>query len=414
MSFPPTHAPPNTAPPLINAAWPIAGRGAGGPARAHRLLRLAIGLMLVTLGIGFNWDRRWHTTHSFDTFYSPPHLFIYTMILIASLLVAVLAFAPGYREWFGPPVRLWPLRLAAPGPVFVAGAGFAGLGLAGLLDSLWHTAFGLDETNWSTPHAMLGWGWLVVCLGFLSCRLALRPWRPWRPWTTGLFALLVLGFSQRPLLGVLQDYTTPTRIAAIARLPVFAIQPAVQHTFRIELAWNLSRTNPWFVLPAALWAGAVLALLRRLLRHPATLLGFLTLWSAGSLIIAYAGWQRGDRFFSLHEGSPPAAWLPLPLLPAAATLALARWRGLRKWFACGLAGATFAALVFVTWGRTPIAALLALLAPGVTIAGGALGGWVWRLLDRPTARTVWPFVVGCLVIPFFTGVIDLALRRATP
>ena len=60
------------------------------------------------------------------------------------------------------------------------------LGFAGLvLDNYWHTNFGLDETAWSMPHAMLGWSWFVAMLGFIACRLALRPYRPLR-WVTAV------------------------------------------------------------------------------------------------------------------------------------------------------------------------------------------------------------------------------------
>ena len=395
------------------ALRPGVSRG-GDPGRAHRLLRVALGLLLATLGLGLGWDRRWHATHVFDTFYSPPHLFIYAATTLTAVAVTLLAFKHGLREPFGAPVRLWPLRVAAPGPVFIAGAGVVGLGLAGLLDDLWHTAFGLDETGWSAPHAMLAWGWLVVALGFLSCRLALRPWRPWRPWTTELYALLLLGVSQRPLLGPLGDSRTPERAAAIARLPLFAAQPAVQHTLRIAAAWDLSRTNPCFVLVASLWLGVALALLRTLLRRPAALLGLLTLWSAGALAASWATARGLDRALGLPAGHDPARWLPLPLLPAALALTLAGRLGLRERAAWALAGAVFVALVFATWGRTPLAALFSVGAGAVVPPAARLGGWLWATLERPTPRAVWTLALGCAAAPLLTGLLDLALRRATP
>ncbi len=398
------------------AAPPARSRGLsrGDPARAHAALRLALGLLLATLAVGLPWDRRWHTTHVFDTFYSPPHLFIYTATTLTAVVVTLLALKRGLREPFGPPVRLWPLRVVAPGPVFIAGAGFVGLGLAGLLDHLWHTAFGLDETAWSAPHAMLGWGWLVAFLGFLSCRLALRPARPWHRRTTLLFAFLILGFSQRPLLGPLGEIRPPARAAALARLPVFAAQPPLLHTLRIETAWDLSRTDPCFVLVAALWLGVTLAVLRGLIRRPSALVGLLTLWSVGASAASWATARGLERALALPAGHDPALWLPVPILPAAMALALAGWLGLRERAAWTLAGAVFAALVFATWGRTPLAALAALGAVALVPPGARLGRWLWATLERPTPRAAWTLALGCATLPLLTGSLDLALRHATP
>ena len=387
---------------------------ADAPARAHAALRLAIGLLLATLGVGLGWDRRWHATHVFDTFSSPPHLFIYTATTLTAVVVTLMAFKRGLRESFGPVVRLWPLRVAAPGPVFIAGAGFVGLGLAGLLDDLWHTAFGLDETGWSAPHAMLAWGWLVAALGFLSCRLALRRACPWRPWTAPCFACLILGFSTRPLLGPLGDERTAARTAAIARLPVFAAQAPLQHTFRIETTWGLARTNPWFAVVVALWAGALLALLGALLRRPSALLGLLALWATWGAATGLATARGADRRFGLHEAHDLAVWLPPALPVLVAALALARRLGCGARRSWALAGVAEALVVFAVWGRTPAAAALALLAPGVLMLGAALGHRVWATLASPRPRRVWALVVGCACAPLLTGLVDLALRHATP
>jgi hypothetical protein len=62
-------------------------------------------------------------------------------------------------------------------------------GLAGFCDSIWHTAFGPDETLWSFPHSMLGWGLMIAFLGITSCRLALIEWKP-----IGWGSAIVFGF----------------------------------------------------------------------------------------------------------------------------------------------------------------------------------------------------------------------------
>lgn len=46
---------------------------------AHRLLWLAVIFDFLAFGVGFEWDKRWHATHAFEDFFSPLHLFIYTI-----------------------------------------------------------------------------------------------------------------------------------------------------------------------------------------------------------------------------------------------------------------------------------------------------------------------------------------------
>src|SRR5262249_26816404 len=157
-----------------------------------RLLWLTLGLLLVTVGVGLRWDRAWHATHVFDSFYSPPHLFIYTGTLLNAMVVAYLVGSGRLRRCFGPGFRVPLLTYPLPGALALLGSGFAVLALAGGLDNAWHSRFGLDETAWSTPHAMLGWGWLLIVLGIIACTLALRP-RRGLAWPTMLsLSVLVL------------------------------------------------------------------------------------------------------------------------------------------------------------------------------------------------------------------------------
>ena len=59
------------------------------------------------------------------------------------------------------------------------------------------------------------------------------------PW----FAVLLFAFSQDRLLGPLAT-ATPDTIRGISAIPVLQLQAAFQHVARIELTWNLTRTNP--------------------------------------------------------------------------------------------------------------------------------------------------------------------------
>src|SRR5713226_2040520 len=133
---------------------------------AYRLLWLAVIFDFLAFGVGIDADRRWHATHPFEDFFSPPHLFIYSMHLCATITLAYIAFTLNLRRWFGAAFRLPPFPFPVPGPI----------ALAGVFDGIWHTSFGLDETGWSFPHSMIGWGIFVAFLGNTSCRIALREW----------------------------------------------------------------------------------------------------------------------------------------------------------------------------------------------------------------------------------------------
>ena len=148
---------------------PLSAPDAASFNRARALFWFTLFVFLLAIIVGIGWDRRWHTTHAFETFYSPPHLFIYATSTFATLLVGLMVVVPGLRRWFG------------YNPLILLTGGFMLQGFAGLVfDNFWHSNFGLDETGWSFPHAMLGWSFFITLLGFLACLVALRAGRPKR------------------------------------------------------------------------------------------------------------------------------------------------------------------------------------------------------------------------------------------
>ena len=103
-----------------------------GLTTAYRLLWLAVIFDILAFGFGFEWDRRWHATHPFEDFFSPPHLFVYSMHLCATLTLAYIAFTPDLRRWFGDAFALPPFPFPVPGAIALAGGGFVVTGLAGV------------------------------------------------------------------------------------------------------------------------------------------------------------------------------------------------------------------------------------------------------------------------------------------
>ena len=107
-------------------------------------------------------------------FWSPPHFFVFVMTTMTATLVAFIAFSPRLRIWYGPGIRFPFLPFEIAGSLVVLGGGLVALTITILFDNFWHSTYGLDETQWSVPHCMLGWSWLTIILGFVAARLAFR------------------------------------------------------------------------------------------------------------------------------------------------------------------------------------------------------------------------------------------------
>ena len=354
-------------------------------ATAYRLLWLAVIFDFLAFGVGFSWDRSWHTTYPFEDFFSPPHLFTYSMHLCATITLASIAFTPGLRRWFGRTFRLPLVTFPIPGAIGLAGAGFGVVALAGVFDAIWHTTFGLDETNWSFPHSMLGWGLLIAFLGITSCRVALREWRP-IGWPSAIvFGFLIVAVSVDRFAGPLASNLSTEVIRLVSRIPVLAAEPEFQHTTRIYLAADIHRYNPLFVPLISLSAGLGLGLLRSFDHRWWLTLGLTALLSRTSdlipfvvpgLILAIGG----------NRAAGPGIWL--------------------------LAGIGFAFTTAVIWQGTPGGPFIGV---PLFMVGAALAARVWQVVSAPTRTGVLALTaLAGLAMPGLTGIVDLILRARIP
>jgi hypothetical protein len=352
---------------------------------AHRLLWLAVIFDLLAFGVGFNWDRSWHTTHPFEDFFSPPHLFIYSMHLCATITLAYIAVTPTLRRWFGPTFRLPLVSFPIPGAIGLAGAGFAVVALAGAFDGIWHTMFGLDETTWSFPHSMLGWGLFVAFLGITACRIALCEWRPMGWPSVIVFGFLITAISFERFAGPLATNLSPEVIQYVSRIPVLASEPAFQHTTRIYLAAGIDRSNGLFVPLISLSAGMGLALLHSFSPRWWVIVGLTALLTRTSDFITFVVPGIVVAIGRDRQGSPAV------------------------WF---LAAVGFALTTAAIWGGTPGGVLLAV---PLFIVGSLLASAIWQVVVVPTRGGVLKLTaLAGIAMPALTGVVDLVLRARIP
>jgi hypothetical protein len=352
---------------------------------AYRLLWLAVIFDFLAFGIGFNWDRSWHTTHPFEDFFSPPHLFIYTMHFFATVTLAYIAFTPDLRRWFGPTFRLPLIPFPIPGAIGLAGAGFAVVALAGVLDGIWHTTFGLDETLWSFPHSMLGWGLFIAFLGITSCRVALREWRPVGWFSAIVFGFLILAVSIERFAGPLANNLSPEVIRLISRIPVLAAEPEFQHTTRIYLAADIHRYNPLFVPLISLSAGMGLGLLHHFSGRWWLTVALTALFTRTSEFIPFVVPGIALAIGGNRSGSPVV------------------------WF---LAGTGFALTTAAIWQGTPGGVLLGV---PLFIIGSLLAASIWGVVQTPTRNGVLALTaLAGFAMPALTGIVDLILRARVP
>src|SRR2546427_12542952 len=71
-----------------------------GVTTGYRLLWLAV--IFDILALRLRVGRRWHATHPFEDFFSPPHLFVCSLHLCATLTLAYIAFTPDLRPGSAP------------------------------------------------------------------------------------------------------------------------------------------------------------------------------------------------------------------------------------------------------------------------------------------------------------------------
>ena len=121
---------------------------------------------------GLLWDVAWHRTIGRDSFFSPPHVLMYTAVGVNGLVSAWALFW-GRR------------RHGAPAGLLLGGVGVLVAVAGAALDEWWHVNVGKDVNLWSPPHLVGLAGAVLIVLGLAFAlaahtRYSLEP-RRWVP-----------------------------------------------------------------------------------------------------------------------------------------------------------------------------------------------------------------------------------------
>ena len=117
---------------------------------------------------GSNWDIVWHGVGNVETFFTPPHLVIYSGVALAagSIIGGSVQTAFAIRQKKKDPMWLTSVPLSIPFPLKLSAMGCILQLCAGPIDFWWHYQFGFDGLL-SPPHAVLAAGMLMAALGAL-------------------------------------------------------------------------------------------------------------------------------------------------------------------------------------------------------------------------------------------------------
>jgi hypothetical protein len=158
---------------LINATTQTATT----PINAERFRLLAaipIVLGLMSSFLGTAWDFQWHGEVGPDTFFTLPHLALYSGVAIAGLTSLMVTLMSTWSYQKGNSIFpekdltfVWPV-FRVPASFIITGLGSAIFLFFGLYDEIWHRTFGFDVTVVSPPHQGLLFAIMISMMGCLS------------------------------------------------------------------------------------------------------------------------------------------------------------------------------------------------------------------------------------------------------
>ncbi|WNV83995.1 hypothetical protein [Umezawaea sp. Da 62-37] len=162
--------------------------------------------------VGLTWDVQWHNDVGPDTFFTLPHLLLYSGSAFSGLASLFVVLATTAAQRAGRPVDplvggravgVFGRTFAAPVGYLISGIGAASFLLYGLWDQWWHGLYGFDAVISSPPHIGLLLSVTITMVGAVMVFAAVRAQRWGAAWTLISLAVLLV-FSMVTALGLQQ------------------------------------------------------------------------------------------------------------------------------------------------------------------------------------------------------------------
>jgi hypothetical protein len=159
---------------------------------------------------GLTWDIQWHTDVGPDTFFTLPHLLLYSGSAISGLASLIVVLMTTAAERRGKPVDpivggraigVFGRTFAAPVGYLISGSGAASFLLYGLWDQWWHGLYGFDAVIASPPHIGLLLSITVTMVGTVMVFATAREQR-WGLVGAQVTAAALLAFSMVTAIGL--------------------------------------------------------------------------------------------------------------------------------------------------------------------------------------------------------------------
>lgn len=183
------------------------------------------------MALSVYWDAWWHEAIGRESFWIPPHLGIYT-----GLLISLSGFVPLLTTYQGQLPRT--LQLYATGIATVIISGYA--------DELWHQAYGVErfgtlESIWSPTHVAALAGGIIASLGIITYLSTLKKNDNRLEWLVAAQVGVLVSIATLVLLPLGPE--TPFRILGIWGAPVIAFAILAMRFYGSALSekpWSLT------------------------------------------------------------------------------------------------------------------------------------------------------------------------------
>ena len=182
-----------------------------GPAGAYAVL---LGAAISTVGL--SWDIEWHRDVGPDTFFTLPHLVLYSGSALAGIASLAMVLLSTSMQRAGRPVSPWmggtPVRVfggifTAPLGYLVSGIGAASFLIYGLLDLVWHSIYGFDAVLSTPSHVALFLSISITMIGTVIV-FAAAPEQRWGRIGVVLAIPILMLFAPIPV-NALNNFTLP-------------------------------------------------------------------------------------------------------------------------------------------------------------------------------------------------------------